>query len=58
MQAETKPARTCPACGSDRYQFRFRKKLPPEDGQSGEVVETKYKCKACDHEWKVRVPTG
>ncbi len=55
MEAETKPARTCPACGSDRYQFRFRKTVEADEGK---VAETKYKCKACAREWKVRVPTG
>jgi DNA-directed RNA polymerase subunit M/transcription elongation factor TFIIS len=47
-------SRTCPACGSDDYEFRSRKKVAHEAGQ-GEVVETKYRCKACGHEWRVRV---
>jgi DNA-directed RNA polymerase subunit M/transcription elongation factor TFIIS len=47
--------RTCPKCGSGDYAFRSRKKLPPE-GEQPEAVETKYRCKACAHEWKVRVP--
>jgi DNA-directed RNA polymerase subunit M/transcription elongation factor TFIIS len=46
--------RTCPKCGSGDYVFRGRKKVPAEGGQ-GEAVETKYRCKACSHEWKVRV---
>jgi transposase-like protein len=45
--------RTCPECGSYDYQFRNRKKVA-EEGK-GEAVETKYRCKACGHEWRVRV---
>ena len=30
--------------------------ITPEPGQEGqEAIETKYRCKACDHEWRVRV---
>jgi len=47
--------RTCPACGSGDYVFRGRKKIPAEPGQE-ESMETKYRCKACEHEWKVRAP--
>jgi DNA-directed RNA polymerase subunit M/transcription elongation factor TFIIS len=46
------PRRTCPACGSGDYQFRSQRKVVEE---GTEVVETKYRCKACNHEWKVRV---
>ncbi len=50
-------ARTCPECGSGDYTFRSRKKTVPEPGQEGEeAIETKYRCKACNHEWRVRVP--
>jgi DNA-directed RNA polymerase subunit M/transcription elongation factor TFIIS len=52
---EQKPTRICPACGSTDYQFRSRKKIPAENGQP-EAMETKYRCKACGHEWKVREP--
>ena len=45
--------KTCPACGSGNYQFRSRKKIA-EEGK--EAVETKYCCKSCNHEWKVKVP--
>jgi DNA-directed RNA polymerase subunit M/transcription elongation factor TFIIS len=48
------PARTCPECGSGEHAFRGRKKIEPGDGQEA-AVETKYRCKACGHEWKVRV---
>jgi hypothetical protein len=54
---QQQPARNCPKCGSADYQFRGRKKMPAEAGQEGEeVVETKYRCKGCSHEWKVRTP--
>jgi transposase-like protein len=46
-------ARTCPACGSTEYQFRSRKKISTKSGHS-ETTETKYRCKSCEHEWKVR----
>jgi transposase-like protein len=50
-------AKTCPACGSGNYTFRSRKKIAAEPGQEGgEAVETKYRCKACSQEWRVRVP--
>ena len=54
MEPTATPHRTCPACRSGEYQFRSRKKVA-EDGKP-EAVETKYRCKACNHEWKVRVP--
>jgi hypothetical protein len=59
MDAEKPAAKACPECGSGDYQFRSRKKVAPEPGQQGkEAVETKYRCKACGHEWKVRVAAG
>ncbi len=45
--------RTCPECGSPDYSFRSRKKIEPGPGQPA-AVETKYRCKACGHEWKVQ----
>jgi DNA-directed RNA polymerase subunit M/transcription elongation factor TFIIS len=54
---DTTPNKTCPACGSGNYIFRSRKKITPEPGQEGEeAIETKYRCKACEHEWRVKVP--
>lgn len=44
--------RTCPECGSGNYVFRGRRKVTDEQGQ--EAVETKYCCRTCGHEWKVR----
>ncbi len=51
--SEELPSRTCPECGSDDYAFRHRKKVATDEG---EAVETKYRCKSCGHEWKVRTP--
>jgi transposase-like protein len=50
-----KPTKTCPRCGSGDYSFRSRKKIPadPEKGEP-ETTETKYRCKKCEREWKVR----
>jgi hypothetical protein len=59
MDAEKPPAaaRTCPRCGSPDYQFRGRKKVPADQGKGEpEGWETKYRCKACEKEWKVRTP--
>jgi DNA-directed RNA polymerase subunit M/transcription elongation factor TFIIS len=49
------PKRKCPECGSENYLFRGRKKIPAEAGQ-GEAMDTKYRCKACEHVWTERVP--
>lgn len=46
--------KTCPKCGSGHYLFRSRKKIEAADGREA-AVETKYRCKACGHEWKVKV---
>jgi hypothetical protein len=41
------------------YMFRSRKKVAPEQGQGGgAVIETKDRCKACGHEWRVRTPAS
>ena len=50
------PAKTCPKCGSEDYTFRSRKKIEATEGQEA-AVETKYRCRGCGHEWKVRVAT-
>jgi transposase-like protein len=44
---------SCPACGSTDYVFRGRKKVPAVDSQPV-AIETKYRCRACGKEWKVR----
>ena len=53
MDAEKPAAKTCPKCGISDYQFRSRKKIPAQEDQP-EATETKYRCKKCEHEWKVR----
>jgi hypothetical protein len=49
------PARACPKCGSSDYAFRGRKRVAadPAKGEAS-AVETKYRCKSCSHEWRVR----
>lgn len=47
----------CPACGSEDYLFRSRKPIEadPVKGEP-ESWETKYRCKACGHEWREKTP--
>jgi DNA-directed RNA polymerase subunit M/transcription elongation factor TFIIS len=56
IDLERTRSRTCPECGSGEYAFRSRKTIPaaPEKNEP-EAVETKYRCKACGHEWRERV---
>jgi DNA-directed RNA polymerase subunit M/transcription elongation factor TFIIS len=57
MDQPATPSRTCPECGSGDFAFRGRRTIMPKPGEQGpEEIETKYRCKACKHEWKVRVP--
>ena len=53
MEQPARPSRACPECGSRNYEFRSRKKV---QGQKGEETETKYRCKSCQHEWRVKTP--
>ena len=57
MDQQRPAVRTCPKCGSGDYQFRSRKKIPAQKDEP-EAVETRYRCKACQHEWKVRAPAA
>jgi transposase-like protein len=51
--------KTCPKCSSAEYMFRSRKKVAPGPGQGAEAaIETKYRCKSCGHEWRVRTPAS
>ncbi len=55
--SDQKPVlKSCPECGSHDYAFSGRKKIPadPKKGEA-EAMETKYRCKKCEHEWKLRV---
>jgi DNA-directed RNA polymerase subunit M/transcription elongation factor TFIIS len=55
MDMQEPATKSCPKCGSGEYTFRGRKKIAAEPGQGeAEAVETKYRCKACAHEWKVQ----
>lgn len=54
MNPEAWKTRTCPKCGSNDYAFRSRKRIEAEGNQPA-AVETKYKCKKCQHEWRERV---
>ena len=44
--------RTCPQCGASEYKFRGRKNIPAAIGKPA-CMETKYRCKACNHIWAV-----
>ena len=54
MDEKQTARRSCPACRSEKYLFRGRKKIAPEG--KPEAVETTYRCKECEHSWKERVP--
>jgi hypothetical protein len=57
MDKQEPAFKSCPKCGSGEYTFRGRKKIAPAPGHGeAEAVETKYRCKACAHEWKVTTP--
>jgi len=47
------PNRRCPKCDSPKYLFRARKNVDAPDGRR--LVETKYRCQACEHVWKEQV---
>jgi hypothetical protein len=55
MEQQKPAGRTCPACGSASYTFRSRKQIEGTPEQQA-MLETKYRCRACEHEWKERVP--
>lgn len=46
--------RTCPECQCPKYFFRSRRTVDLPEG--GKATETKYRCRDCEYEWKVRVP--
>lgn len=54
MEQDAWKNRKCPACGSHDYSFRSRKKVAA-DAVQPEALETKYRCKTCQHEWRERV---
>ncbi|MBN9518502.1 hypothetical protein J0H58_08285 [bacterium] len=49
--ASFEPAdRSCPNCEQKGYMFRARRTIDGKPGE-GTFVETKYRCRACSHEW-------
>ena len=47
--------RCCPECQDKAYTFRGRKVVDGTEDE-GKLVETKYRCRPCGHEWRERVP--
>jgi hypothetical protein len=45
--------RSCPFCGSEDYTFRSRRQVVQKPGEPDQV-ETKYRCRVCAEEWRVR----
>ncbi len=48
--------RGCPECAGSDYVFRGRKRDQPIEGEAGPVIETKFHCRGCGHQWKERQP--
>ncbi len=54
-QPDLATRKQCPKCGSEERLFRSRKSVAATDsGPAG--VETKYRCKACGADYRVREP--
>ena len=49
------PARSCPECGSTNYVFRSRKQIEAT-AEQGPMLETRYRCRGCEKEWKEKAP--
>ena len=48
-------ARACTKCGSGNYTFRNRRQIEATAERPAEL-ETKFRCKDCEGEWKERAP--
>ena len=48
-----RPDRCCPKCENKGYMFRARKNVEEPEGK---FISTKYRCRACSHEWWERIP--
>lgn len=48
-----RPDRCCPKCQHKGYKFRARRTVEEEGAKH---VQTKYRCRACSHEWWERIP--
>lgn len=53
MLAFVNPDRRCPKCSQEKPLFRSRRPVESEDGL---LVETKYRCRGCNHEFRERIP--
>ena len=49
------PKRLCPKCGGGNHAFRSRRQIEATAEKPAEL-ETKFRCKGCENEWKERVP--
>lgn len=52
MSPFERPDRCCPKCQSQGYMFRARRNVEEPEGK---FVETKYRCRACNHDWWERI---
>jgi len=55
MPTKEIPIIRCPECASDNRVFRARKIITDETGRPVEM-ETKYRCRDCGNEWRVKGP--
>jgi transposase-like protein len=54
MEQQNPPGRSCSVCGSRDYAFRSRKQIEATAEQEA-MLETKYRCKDCQKEWKEKM---
>jgi hypothetical protein len=57
MEQQKPPGRTWSACRSGDSAFRSRRQIEADPEKGGPAqLETKYRCKACNEEWKEKAP--